>query len=172
MLSAVATVAAFAEPRVENKIAETAKDSLGKEMWKGYGLRNGFLGCAAAVSNVLNKAGIKDAHSAGVVLMRNQLLKSSNKTCEFVLKDGSKDPIDEHLLVQTAEPGDVLLAFMDPPSKPNTGGNAHCGIMSEGPFVYTNDWNDGIWKRVNIHQMFDYYRHVRLLRILPAKKKT
>lgn len=64
-----------------------------------------------------------------------------------------------------ARPGDVLMAFMAPPNKPNGGPNAHCGIMAENADVFTNDWDDGIWKRLNIHVMFDHYPYVRLIRL-------
>ncbi len=160
------------EKTPSERIAATAKQSLGQKMWLGYGLPNGFLGCSAAVSNVLKKSGINCAHSAAVVIMRNQILKGPYSYQEFILKNGTDKIIDDALLLKTAQPGDILLAFMDPPSKPNTGGNAHCGIMGEKANVYTNDWNDGIWKEVNIHQMFDYYRHVRLLRLLPKAKSV
>lgn len=145
------------------KIAASAKSSLGKEMWHGYGLKTGFLGCAAAVCNVLEAAGIKRAHSAAVSIMRNQLIKSSYE--EFTIKNGTKVPIDDRELLKFSKPGDILVAFVESPEKPNLGGNAHCGIMGDTNTVYTNDWNDGIWKAVNIHVMFDYYRHVRLIRL-------
>ncbi len=161
-------VRANSTDKLATRITDAASKSLGQEMWKGYGLPNGVLGCAAAVSNVLNKAGVKAAHSAGVVVMRNQLRHGSIRCQEFVIKNGSADLIDDQLLLKVSKPGDILVAFRDPPSSPNTGGNAHCGIMSDSPNVYTNDWNDGIWKKVNIHTMFDSYRHVRLLRLMPA----
>ena len=148
-------------------IARSARESLGKKMWLGYGLSSGLLGCAAAVSNVLKNAGVKDAHSAGVVMMRNQLMRGAHNYKEIILKNGSDDYIPDDLLQKSAQPGDILLAFMEIPSKPNLGSNAHCGIMGDGINVYTNDWKDGIWKYVNIHRMFESYRHIRLLRLLP-----
>jgi hypothetical protein len=67
---------------------------------------------------------------------------------------------------QIAHPGDVVLAFKLPPDKNYNGGaDAHCGILADGGDIYTNDWMDGIWKKVNIHLMFDYYPYVRLLRL-------
>ncbi len=151
---------------LSERIVKAARDCIDKEMWHGFGLKNGYLGCAAAVSNVLKTAGVKDVHSAGVVIMRQQLLKGRLKTSEIVLKNGENGAIKQELLLEHARPGDILLAFMDEPSKPNTGGNAHCGIMNSSITVCTNDWNDGIWKSVNVHSMFDHYRHVRLLRLL------
>jgi hypothetical protein len=111
---------------------------------------------------VLKKGGVSFVHSAGVVIMRSQLLNGPMVCKEFTLKEGSSDPIKDPLL-KVSKPGDILVAFMDPPSKPNTGGNAHCGIMGDGPNIYTNDWNDGIWKLVNVHRMFDSYRYVRII---------
>jgi hypothetical protein len=53
---------------------------------------------------------------------------------------------------------------MEAPTKVYGGPNAHCGIMGEGTQVFTNNWLDGIWTEVEIHEMFDYYPYVRLLR--------
>ncbi len=163
------TITTSIDPIAKN-IEDAARRSLGQEMWHGYALKNGYLGCAAAVSNVLKKSKITAAHSAGVVIMRSQLLQGPFKSTEFVIKDGKTNRIDDAVLLKASQPGDILLAFMDPPARPNTGGNAHCGIMGEGSNVYTNDWNDGIWKSVNIHLMFDAYRYVRLLRLSPKSK--
>lgn len=168
ILSCSQAVLADDENKLGSRIAFAASQSVGKQMWKGYGLPNGYLGCAAAVSNVLKKASVNDAHSAGVVIMRNQILQGKHVCYEFVVKDGSSDQIDDQLLLKKSKPGDILLAFRDPPSRPNTGGSAHCGIMGDAPNVYTNDWNDGIWKKLNIHMMFDSYRYVRLLRLQSA----
>lgn len=147
------------------RIIQAARSSLGKEMWHGYGLKNGYLGCAAAVSNVLKKAGVSYVSTAGVVIMRSQLLHGSMRCREIILKDGGTEPINDKVVLIRSQPGDILVAFVDPPSKPNTGGNAHCGIMSDGLNTCTNDWDDGIWKSVNVHLMFDQYRYVRLLRL-------
>ncbi len=134
-------------------------------MWHGYGLKTGFLGCSAAVCNVLESTGLKRAHSAAVSIMRNQLIKSPPSCKEFIIKNGTDSVIDDAELLKISRPGDILVAFVESPSKPNLGGNAHCGIMGDTNIVYTNDWNDGIWKAVDIHVMFDYYKHVRLLRL-------
>ena len=153
-------------------IYKAAASCQGKRMWTGFGLAEGTLGCAAALSNVLNIAGIREAHSAAVVPLRKQLLKGSHEVTEITIKNGEIACIENELVLNSARPGDLLFAFSEPPSKPNLGGHAHCGIMSFGMFVFTNDWNDGIWKRVDIHSMFDGYRYVRLLRIMPTKRNT
>ncbi len=135
-------------------------------MWKpGYGLANGKLGCAAAVCNVLKKSGIETVSSAGVVAMRGQLLTRCAGSKEFVIRNGDGTQIDDTKLTAVARPGDIVLAFMEPPSKPNGGPRAHCGIMGDGTNVYTNNWMDGIWTEVEIHQMFDYYPYIRLIRV-------
>lgn len=159
------------EKKLNESIYKAAASCQGKKMWTGYGLSEGTLGCAAALSNVLKIAGITDAHSAAVVPLRRQLLRGSHEVLELKLKNGELKPIDNELILNSAHPGDILLAFSEPPSKPNLGGHAHCGIMSFGLFVFTNDWNDGIWKRVDIHSMFDGYTYIRLIRILPAQRK-
>jgi hypothetical protein len=156
----------FAAPENYGKtIATTARACLGKEMWKpGYRLSNGKLGCAAAVCNVLKKAGIKQVSTAGVVAMRNQLLSLPGSQ-EFKIRSAEGSEIDDAKLLKIAQPGDIVLAFHEPPSKANSGPNAHCGVMGAGSQVYTNNWMDGIWTEVEIHQMFDYYPYIRLIRL-------
>jgi hypothetical protein len=144
-------------------VYETAKACVGKEMWKpGYGLSKGTLGCAAAVCNVLKKSGTVEAHSAGVTVMRNQLLKAGCK--EYTIRGGPGQQLDDAILLRTAKPGDVLVAFKYPPGRANGGPDAHCGIIGQGTTIYSNNWNDGIWTELNIHLMFDYYPYVRVLR--------
>ncbi|MEZ4543305.1 MAG: hypothetical protein R3C24_05325 [Cyanobacteriota/Melainabacteria group bacterium] len=63
-------------------INKAAQDCVGKEMWKkGYGLKSGGLGCAASVSNVLNKAGIAYVRTPVTLYMRlPNLCKASSKS--------------------------------------------------------------------------------------------
>lgn len=152
------------QTNTSKKIELAAKASLGKKMWGGFGLKSGHLGCAASVSNVLNKAGIKYIHSAATKYMRNQILKGKLKVTEHVLKNGGTKPVSAKTISQVAKPGDVLVAFMDPLPRGNIGPKAHCGIMGENGKVYTNDWNDGKWKYASIHRYFDSYKHMRVLR--------
>lgn len=161
--------AAFAAPvsnpqSLAQKIASVSKASVGKKMWLGYGLPNGYLGCAAAVSNVLNKSGVKDARSATVTVMRRQILKSKYHPEEIVIRKPGQE-LDEDKLRRLGQPGDVLLAFKDVPEKLNGGGTAHCGIYGSDAQVYTNDWNDGIWKYDNVHRYFHWYPYVYLVRL-------
>jgi hypothetical protein len=147
------------------KVAATAESCLGKKMWKGYGLSSGYLGCAAAVSNVLKQSGYTYGHSAAVTQLRNQLL-ASHCVKEFVIRSGPNVQLEDGKLNAIAKPGDIVLAFAKPPeSNWNGGGNAHCGILSSSTDICTNDWNDGIWKKLNIHLMFDYYPYLRIVRI-------
>jgi hypothetical protein len=155
----------MSQSSVGNKIAAAAEACLGKKMWEGYGLSTGYLGCAAAVSNVLKTTGFTTAHSAAVTLMRQQLLGCKNIR-EIIICDGAKDKLTDSKLIALARPGDILVAFAKPPAPNyNGGGNAHCGILSTPTEICTNDWNDGVWKKLNIHLMFDYYPYVRLIRL-------
>lgn len=147
------------------EILSAAKESVGKEMWKGFGLPNGGLGCAASLSNVLGKAGVKYARSPVTKFVRQKLLEGPVKTSEYVVKEGGDGPINDRALAKVARPGDVLVAFMDPLPKGNIGPKAHCGIIGPEGTVFTNDWNDGIWKHANIHTYFDSYRHIRVIRL-------
>ena len=148
-------------------INKAAQDCVGKEMWKkGYGLKSGGLGCAASVSNVLNKAGIAYVRTPVTLYMRRQILQGKLKVKEFVIKNGEKGGIDDTRLNEIARRGDVLVAFMNPLPGGNIGPKAHCGIIGAPGHVFTNDWNDGIWKHGNIHDYFDSYRYIRVLRFL------
>ncbi len=147
------------------RIYASAKASVGKEMWKGYGLANGTLGCSAALCNVLKKAGITNVRSALVTAMRRQLLTSPIGCSERIIRNNEGQEISDTVLLKDCQPGDILLAFKEPPSKLNGGTSAHCGIMGLATHVYTNNWMDGIWTDVEIHQMFDYYPYIRLLRL-------
>lgn len=141
-------------------------------MWKpGYGLTKGTLGCAAAVCNVLKASGNSSVHSAVVTVMRRQLLAPPNSCREFVVRNGEGRAIDDGVLLRCCQPGDILLGFKAPPSALNGGANAHCGIMGQGTQVFTNNWMDGIWTEVEIHQMFDYYPYIRLLRFSGVESK-
>ncbi len=158
-------VSASSSEAVGAKFASAAETSLGKKMWTGYGLSTGYLGCAAAVSNVLKKAGFSAGHSAAVTQLRNQLL-ASKCAREFVIRSGPKEELLDSKLNAIARPGDIVLAFAKPPeSNWNGGGNAHCGILGAPTEICTNDWNDGIWKKLNIHLMFDAYPYLRIIRI-------
>lgn len=164
-LSMPAQIAASSSGSVGSKITVVAESCLGKKMWSGYGLSTGYLGCAAAVSNVLKKAGFTKGHSAAVTQLRNQLL-ASKCAREFVIRGGPKEELLDSKLNAIARPGDIVLAFAKPPETNwNGGGNAHCGILSAPTEICTNDWNDGIWKKLNIHLMFDAYPYLRIIRI-------
>lgn len=165
MIALVASSQAFALETAANRLAVSAKKALGQELWNpGYGLGKGTFGCSAAICNLLKRNGIKNVSSALVTVMRRQLLTNAHCT-ELVVRDGKGKQIDDTILLKLAKPGDILVATMEPPGKLNGGGNAHCGIMGDGTQIYTNDWNNGIWSEVNVHQMFDYYPYVRLLRL-------
>lgn len=146
-------------------IYQAAKTSVGKEMWKGYGLSEGTLGCAAALCNVLKKAGVNSVSSPLVTAVRGQLLRNAAGCSERIIRNGEGSELSDAILLKDCQPGDIVLAFKEPPSKLNGGTSAHCGVMGSGTQVYTNNWMDGIWTEVEIHQMFDYYPYVRLLRL-------
>lgn len=146
-------------------ILDAAKRSVGKEMWRGYGLGNGSLGCAASLSSVLKTAGIKYATSVRTRDLRSKLLNGPKRAAEFDIKDGGTKSIDDARIESVAKPGDILVAFMDPPPRCSVGPRAHCGIIGENGSVYTNDWNNGIWTHGNIHTYFDSYKYIRVIRL-------
>lgn len=148
---------------LKQSILRTAAHSCGKKMWSGFGLSKGTLGCAAALSNVLNKAGLKCKGSAVVVVLRKQILTHPG-TKEILIKNSSAYGVDKNILARKSEPGDLIFGYMLPVSQPNLGGNAHCGVVSDKGTVMGNDWNDGIWKQVDVDQYFSFYRYVYLIK--------
>lgn len=74
-------------------------------MWKGYGLSSGKLGCAAAVSNVLNAAGYKQAKSAGVRVLYTQL-RTTRGAKEFSLP-GTGKSTTASILAAATKPGTI-----------------------------------------------------------------
>lgn len=157
---------------VDQQILQTSKTSVGKEMWHGYGLPNGKLGCAAAVSNVLKNAGVRGVSSAAVVFIRRQILNHPRYSAqEFCIKKAGPEGVDTRAFQAVSRPGDVLLAFMEPPTKPNLGTSAHCGIVGKDGNVYTNDWNDGIWKYAPIEQYFSYFPYIYVIRLKTKSTK-
>lgn len=144
-------------------ILKSANASVGKKMWFGFGLPNGTLGCAAALSNVLKRAGYKQANSAAVRFLYTQL-RTTRGAKEFPLPGAGSDVTAEVLATKT-KPGDVLLAFHEYPDKPNLGPHAHCGIVGPKGQIYTNDWDDGIWKLGDFQRYFYHYKHFRIVRM-------
>ncbi|MBC7998739.1 MAG: hypothetical protein IAF58_12395 [Leptolyngbya sp.] len=151
-------------PDLRSRILETAEASVGSKMWTGYGLANGKLGCAAALSNVLKKSGCNYAHSAAVVVIRKQLLNSPLNLQEISIKKSEAYGVDQNLLRKIASPGDLIFGYKTTPDKPNTGGDAHCGVVAANSNVYGNDWGDGVWKRVEVDRYFAWYPFVYVIK--------
>jgi len=148
-----------------NRVLAVAKQSVGKRMWLGYGLPSGKLGCAAALCNVLSQAGLPYAKSAAVVTVRNQLLAGPAKVEEIAIKNSSEYGVDQSKLAHVARPGDLIMGYMNSPSKSNLGADAHCGVLAGNGEVYANDWLDGIWKRDVVDRFFAWYPHVFVMKI-------
>jgi hypothetical protein len=146
-------------------ILNAAKQSVGKQMWKGYGLSDGALGCAASLSSVLKVAGVKYATSVRTKEVRAKLLKGPDHATEYDIRKGATDSIDDARLAAVAQPGDILVAFMDSFPRCSVGPRAHCGIIGANGTVYTNDWNNGIWTHGSIHTYFDSYKYIRVIRL-------
>jgi hypothetical protein len=165
LLSFLFAAALFLPPAQADTTAilTKANANVGKKMWSGYGLPNGTLGCAAALSNVLNQAGYKQPHSAAVRYVYKQL-RTVPGAKEFKLPGDGAATTAEVLAART-KPGDVLLAFNELPDKPNLGPHAHCGIVGPEGQIFTNDWNDGIWKLAEFQRYFYHYKHFYIFRL-------
>lgn len=152
------------DPDLRSRILRTAESSVGAKMWTGYGLPNGKLGCAAALCNVLKKSGCNYAHSAAVVVIRKQLLNSPLNLQEISIKKSETYGVDRSLLKKIASPGDLIFGYKTTPDKPNSGGDAHCGVVAANGDVYGNDWGDGLWKRVEVDRYFAWYPFVFVIK--------
>jgi len=148
---------------LRQNLLHTATACCGKKMWSGFGLATGKLGCAAALSNVINKAGLKCKGSAVVVTLRQQILNHPG-TKEILIKNSADYGVDKALLDTKSAPGDLIFGYMKPVSQPNLGGNAHCAVVAGQGQVMGNDWNDGIWKKVDVDQYFSFYRYVYIIK--------
>jgi hypothetical protein len=113
--------------------------------------------------SVLKQAGFPQAHSAAVVQLYNQL-RTIHGTSDFKLTRGG-DATTADVLAKQAKPGHVLLAFNEPPNKPNLGTHAHCGIVGPDGQIFTNDWTDGIWKLAEFQWYFYWYKHLYIIRL-------
>lgn len=150
------------------RVLASAQACVGKKMWFGYGLNSGTLGCAAALSNILNQSGFPSTKSAAVVVLRNKLLSSPIKAKELVIKNTPQYGVDPRVLDTVASPGDLIMGYKQPPTKPNLGGDAHCGVVAGNGEVYANDWNDGIWKRAQVDRFFAWYPYVYVMKLPPS----
>ena len=147
-------------------VLAVANQSVGRQMWLGYGLPSGKLGCAAALCNVLKQAGFPYAKSAAVATVRSQLLSGPARTKEISIKSSGEYGIDRLKLAQVAKPGDLIMGYMKSPDHSNLGSDAHCGVVAGNGEVYANDWLDGVWKRDVVDRFFAWYHYVYIMKIL------
>ncbi|MBS1957167.1 MAG: glycoside hydrolase family 75 protein [Cyanobacteria bacterium SZAS-4] len=114
-------------------ILHSASEGVGQKLWartKFAGVvQGGNLGCAASVSECLQRAGFSYANDAGVGGLVDQLKK----------KGWTQHPISE------ARAGDVIYGHKGGGWR-NGGGNAHIGIMGENGQAFANSSGSGRWK--------------------------
>jgi len=151
------------------RLLSVANQSIGKKMWYGYGLPSGKLGCAAALSNVLKKAGYSYRGATAVVALRRQLRGGPLEVRELAVKHSNDYGVDRAKLSELAVPGDMIFGYMHSPDRPNSGNDAHCGIVAGSGEVYANDWLDGVWKRDVVDRFFAWYPYIYVIRILGPK---
>ena len=122
-------------------IFKAALDSIGKAMWGISDFRNsvrgGRLGCAAAVSEVLQLAGIDYANAAGVGNLVGQLMNNG----------WTRAPLSQ------AEPGDVVVKVRSRNWRQG-GGGSHIGVVGEGGKVYHNSSSRKVWVEDNLRTRF------------------
>lgn len=114
-------------------ILHSAAEGVGQKLWartKFAGVvQGGNLGCAASVSECLQRAGFRYANDAGVGGLVDQLKR----------KGWTQHPISE------ARAGDVVYGHKGGGWR-NGGGNAHIGIMGENGQAFANSSGSGRWK--------------------------
>lgn len=123
--------------RITN-ILNSARDSVGQQLFKFIPGVPGRLGCAASVSAALTKAGFSYAKHAGVgglseILQRNGWTKH----------DG----------IQNAQPGDVVVIGRNA-RWAQGGGSAHIGIVGENGKVYHNSSARQQWVEDSLQRVF------------------
>lgn len=116
-----------------HEILHSATEGVGQKLWartKFAGVvQGGNLGCAASVSECLQRAGFGYANDAGVGGLVDQLKR----------KGWTQHPISE------ARAGDVVYGHKGGGWR-NGGGNAHIGIMGENGHAFANSSGSGRWK--------------------------
>jgi hypothetical protein len=118
-----------------------AIEGVGKALWSLTPFRNsvnnGRLGCAASVSEVLQRSGYRYANHAGVGGLDVQLRQNGWR----------RAPLDQ------AAPGDVVVVGRSRGWRAG-GGSAHVGIVGENSSVYHNSSSRGQWIKDNLHARF------------------
>ncbi|MDZ4833929.1 MAG: hypothetical protein SGJ27_09135 [Candidatus Melainabacteria bacterium] len=123
------------------KIVFNAIEGVGKALWAltpfRNSVKNGRLGCAASVSEVLQRSGYDYANHAGVGGLDVQLQRNG----------WTRAPLSE------ASPGDVVIVGRSRGWRAG-GGNAHTGIVGENGSVYHNSSSRGEWIKDNLQARF------------------
>lgn len=122
------------------KLLALSNGLVGQQLWAQGKFRNvvqgGNLGCAASVTEVLQKAGFSYASSAGVGNLTDQL-KQRGWT---------------QLPVSQAQPGDVVYGWRG--NLHAGGGSGHIGIVGENGSVYHNSSRKTTWSHDNLNSVF------------------
>lgn len=123
------------------EIVANAIRGIGERLWaltpfKSV-VRGGRLGCAASVSEVLQRSGYDYAHHAAVGGLERQLMNNG----------WTKAPLSQ------AAPGDVVVVGRSRGWRAG-GGSAHVGIVGENGTVYHNSSSRGQWIKDNLQARF------------------
>jgi hypothetical protein len=113
---------------------------------------------------VLLRAGVNEADTALVSVMRQQLLTRPG-TKEIVLKTPDDPYLDNDEMRLLLRPGDIILGTMDPPESENGGALAHTAVYVDENLVYSNNSDDGLWIEAPTHLLFDRFNYVEVLRL-------
>lgn len=127
---------------VKGRILAAASGDVGNQVWARSDFsrrtRDGRLGCAASVSEVLQKAGFSYANSPGVGVLTDQLKEHGWKQM----------PVSE------ARPGDVVYGWKPGTKMHRGGGVAHVGIVGKNDTVYDNSSRSREWSHRRLTSVF------------------
>lgn len=112
----------------DGNLAEIARASVGRQLWRFIRGTPARLGCAASVSAVLSAGGYDYARHAGVGGLESQLTRNGW----------------QKMHVSQAQPGDVVIGARTRYYR-NGGGGSHIGVVGENGRVYHNSSGRAKW---------------------------
>lgn len=128
-------------PTGDSSLAEIARNSVGRQLWRFIRGTPANLGCAASVSAVLSAGGYNYARSAGVGALESQLLNNGW----------------QKMRVSEARPGDVVIGARTP-YYARGGGGSHIGVVGENGKVYHNSSGQAKWIETSLNGYYNTSR--------------
>ena len=125
----------------DGNLANIARSSVGRQLWRFIRGTPARLGCAASVSAVLNAGGYKYARHAGVGGLESQLTRNGW----------------QKMHVSQAQPGDVVIGARTRYYRQG-GGGSHIGVVGENGRVYHNSSGRAKWIETSLSGYYNSSR--------------